>query len=102
MYVRFGAGVLLVVVLSLTGVALEKEILSTKRELSHQAYREEVLLDRHHRSRMVVQQLSAPERISEQIDAEEWHKGRGKSPNLRKKGVAGAEQEGVRPTRKLY
>ncbi len=60
MYIRFGAGILLVVAIAVTGVAIEKEILSTKRELSHQAYREEVLLERHQRARTRVEEYIAP------------------------------------------
>lgn len=68
MYIRFGAGILLVVAISVAGVAFEKEILSTKRELSHQAYREEVLLERHQQARMHVEELSTPDRVSKDLD----------------------------------
>lgn len=66
MYIRFGAGILLVVAISIAGVAVEKEILSTKRELSHQAYREEILLERHRQARMRVEEITSPDRVVQQ------------------------------------
>lgn len=82
MYIRFGAGILLVVAISVAGVAIEKEILSSKRELSHQAYREEVLLERHHHARMRVEELSSPDRILKATDQNKWSA----SPSRRSSG----------------
>jgi len=67
--------------------------------LSHQAYREEVLLERHNRSRMLVQQLSAPERIAERLDEQEWNR-TGESQKPRKK--SGVRQGAVEPPTRRF
>lgn len=80
MYIRFGAGILLVVAISVAGVAVEKEILSSKRELSHQAYREQVLLERHNQARTKVEELTSPDAISRKLDLQKRSAlGKGKS-----------------------
>jgi hypothetical protein len=58
----------LVVAVSLAGVALEKKNLELRREVSRQHYRLDVLLESHARLRLRSQQLGAPVRVMEQLE----------------------------------
>lgn len=70
MYFRFGFALLLVVAISLGGVAIEKMSLSYRRDISRQKYRLEQLRNEHARMRLRTQELGAPARMVESIDVE--------------------------------
>jgi hypothetical protein len=63
MFFRFGAALCLIVLVALSGTALEKENLQLKRALTQQQYRLDVLLDSHVRMRLQAQTLGTPERL---------------------------------------
>lgn len=71
MFFRFGSAVLLVVVMSLLGIAIEKENLDLRREISRQHYRMDVLQEEHARLRLRSQELAGIERLSEMVDRPE-------------------------------
>jgi len=68
MFFRFGAAVCLVVLISLVGIAIEKQNLERRREISRQHYRMDVLKDEHARLRLRSQKLAAMERLVETIE----------------------------------
>lgn len=57
MYFRFGAAIVLVVVISVIGVALEKQCLSYRRAISRQGYRMDVLVEQYAQMRLQAQRL---------------------------------------------
>jgi hypothetical protein len=71
MFFRFFAALILVVLVSLAGNALEKRNLELKRAVSRQHYRLEILAERHVAKRVLVQQLGAPSRLAESMPLEE-------------------------------
>lgn len=70
MFFRFGSALVLVVLVSLAGTALEKRNLELKRAVSRQHYRLEVLLEQHASNRVLAQQLGAPSRLVDQLAAD--------------------------------
>jgi hypothetical protein len=68
MFFRFGTALVLVVIVSLLGIALEKRILSQKRTISLQHYRFEQLHERRARLRVRSEELGAPARLIDAID----------------------------------
>lgn len=68
MFFRFGVGLLLVVLTSLAGTALEKRNLELKRAVSRQYYRLERLQEQRAGKRVLAQQLGAPNRLVGQLD----------------------------------
>jgi hypothetical protein len=62
MYFRFGAAIVLVVVVSVVGVALEKQCLSYRRAISQQRFRMDVLIEQYAQKRLQAQRLGAPAR----------------------------------------
>jgi hypothetical protein len=70
MFFRFGAGLLLVVLISLAGTALEKRNLELKRAVSRQHFRLEILREQHVAQRVLAQQQGAPARLIEQVEVE--------------------------------
>jgi hypothetical protein len=68
MFFRFGSAVLLVVLISLVGIAIEKQNLQHRRELSRQHFQMDVLRDEHTRLRLRCQSLASIERLFETID----------------------------------
>ena len=73
MFFRFGSALVLIVVISLGGTALEKRNLELKRVVSRQRYRLDILLEQHAANRVLAQQLGAPSRLVDKIDPEsEW------------------------------
>ena len=71
MFFRFISAIVLVVLVSMTGVVLEKRILDLRRDLSRQQYQTEVLLDQHTALRLRTQQLSSPDRVLETIEQQQ-------------------------------
>ncbi len=68
MFFRFAAALVLIVLISLAGTALEKRNLELKRIVSRQQYRLEVLLEQHASNRVLAQQLGAPSRLVDKLD----------------------------------
>lgn len=67
MYFRFGMAVVLVVSVSLAGVALERANLEYRRQISRQHYQLETLRAQQAELRLRTQQLGAPARMVESI-----------------------------------
>jgi len=80
MFFRFGSALVLVVLISLVGVAIEKRNLELRRGLSRQHYRMDALHEQYAHARLKTQQLGAPERLIESIDASELKARRPESP----------------------
>jgi len=68
MFFRFGVGLLLVVLTSLAGTALEKRSLEIRRAVSRQYYRLEILQEQRAGKRVLAQQLGAPSRLVGRLD----------------------------------
>jgi hypothetical protein len=68
MFFRFGGAIVLTVLISLSGIALEKRILVLRRAVSHQAFRLDVLLEEHASLRLRTQQLGAPARLMKALE----------------------------------
>ena len=68
MFFRFLCCVAVVVLVSLAGVALEKKSLETRRNISRQHYRMEVLRESYAKMRLRVQELGAPEKLIEAVE----------------------------------
>jgi len=69
MYFRFGSALVLVVVVSLATIALEKQNLELRRAVSRQHFRMDVLRDAHAGLRLKTQQLGAPARLIDALEA---------------------------------
>jgi hypothetical protein len=68
MYFRFGSALVLVFLMSVGGIAIEKQCLSLRRAVIRQQYRREVLADEYARLRLETQQLGAPIRLFETLE----------------------------------
>ena len=68
MYFRFGAAIVLVVVISVIGVALEKQSLSYRRAISRQRYQMDVLVEKYAQTRLQAQRLGAPARTIKSLE----------------------------------
>jgi hypothetical protein len=68
MYFRFGAALVLTVLVAVAGIAIEKRCLTLRRALSREHYRYEVLRDVYARQRLLTQQLGAPGRLFEALE----------------------------------
>lgn len=62
MIYRFCAGLVLVVLISLAGTAIEKDTLALRREVTRQTYRQTILEERLARLTMELQRTGAPAR----------------------------------------
>lgn len=69
MYFRFGAGILLIVAVSVTGIAIDKSTMDVRRDITQQHFRMEVLRDEQGKLRLQTQQLRSPKRMIESIEA---------------------------------
>ncbi|MBI5759676.1 MAG: hypothetical protein HZA46_14250 [Planctomycetales bacterium] len=69
MFFRFGGAIVLAVLISLTGVGLEKRNLELRRAVSQQEYQRELLVERQARVRAETQKLGAPPRLLEALEA---------------------------------
>ena len=67
MYFRFGAAIVLVVIVSVVGVALEKQSLSYRRSISQQRFRLDVLVEQYAQMRLKAQRLGAPARTIQSL-----------------------------------
>lgn len=68
MFFRFFCGMALVVMVSLTGAVLDKDILVLRRRVSQQEYQLEVLVERQSRLRLQAQQRGTPARWLEELE----------------------------------
>lgn len=69
MFFRFGSAIVLVVLISLAGIALEKRNLAYRRGLSRQHYQMDVLLETHASLRLRTQQMGAPVRLIDSLES---------------------------------
>jgi hypothetical protein len=69
MYFRFGSALFLVVLVAMAGVALEKQTLELRRRVSRQHYQMDALQDAYARARLQTQQLGAPKRVIDGLEA---------------------------------
>jgi len=67
MYFRFGSALVLVMLMSVAGIAVEKQCLALRRAVIRQQYRRDVLGDEYARLRLETQQLGAPVRLFEAL-----------------------------------
>lgn len=63
MFFRFVAALVLVVLISITGVSLEKQTLEMKRVVSRQHFQMDLLLEMHARLRLSIQRRTAPAQL---------------------------------------
>lgn len=63
-FFRFTAALLLAVLVSITGIALEKETLQLKRAVSRQYFQIDLLLEIHAQLRLSVQEKTAPAQLA--------------------------------------
>jgi hypothetical protein len=70
MYFRFGAALVLAVLVAVSGIAIEKRCLMLRRALSRERYRYEVVRDLYARQRLLTQQLGAPARLFEALESD--------------------------------
>jgi hypothetical protein len=70
MYFRFGSALVLLILMSMAGVAIEKQCLALRRSVMRQQYRREVLQDEFARLRLQTQQLGAPVRLFQALEAD--------------------------------
>ncbi len=68
MYFRFGSALVLVFLMSVGGIAIEKQCLVLRRAVIRQEYRREILADEYARLRVETQQLGAPIRLLETLE----------------------------------
>ncbi|HEX4069642.1 MAG TPA: hypothetical protein VHX68_00670 [Planctomycetaceae bacterium] len=61
---------MLLILMSVAGVAIEKQCLALRRSVMRQQYRREVLQDEYARLRLQTQQLGAPVRLFQALEAD--------------------------------
>ncbi len=71
MFFRFGAALLLVVSVALTGTALETQNMALKRSLSQQNYQLDVLLETQAKLRLATQRLGAPAKLLDALERDD-------------------------------
>ncbi len=69
MFFRFASALILVVSVSLAGVALEKSNLVLRRAISQQHYQLDALLEEYARLRLETQRMAAPSRLVHSPDS---------------------------------
>lgn len=80
MFYRFGGALVLLVIIALGGIAIEKQNLTLRRAVSHQKFRQEVLLEEHAVHRLKAQQLGAPGRLIDDLHEDEMRRPNGRHP----------------------
>lgn len=70
MFFRFGAALVLIVAISLAGIAIEKRNVSLKRSLTLQQFRESELLNRRAELRLSIGRLGAPSHLMQQLEVD--------------------------------
>jgi hypothetical protein len=91
MFFRFGGALVLLVLIALGGIAIEKRNLDLRRAVSHQNFRQDVLLEDHALHRLKAQQLGAPSRLIDEMPQPE--------PIPNPKAPKGTAPRFTRPTR---
>ena len=81
MFFRFGSTLVLLVLVSTAGVALEKRTLALRRSVSRQHYRMDVLREEYAKMRLRTQQLAGPLRTVDALDAGKLSVGRPREPS---------------------
>jgi len=81
MYFRFGSALVLVILMSVGGVAIEKQCLALRRTVIRQQYRRDALGDEYARLRLETQQLGAPVRLFEALENGRLELARPDGPN---------------------
>lgn len=64
MFFRFAAALMLVVLISTVGIALERQTLEAKRAVSRQAFQIDLLVEMHSQLRLSIQQQTAPAQLA--------------------------------------
>ena len=64
MFFRFAAGLILVVLVSMCGIMLEKQLLEMKRTVSRQYFQVDMLLEMHASLRLSIQRQTAPAQMA--------------------------------------
>lgn len=80
MFFRFGGTLVLLVMIALAGIAVEKQNLTLRRQVSHQKFRQDVLLEEHAINRLKAQQLGAPGRLIDDLHESEVQRPSGRPP----------------------
>ena len=80
MFFRFGATLILLVMIALGGIAIEKRNLELRRASSHQKFRQEVLLEKHAVYRLKAQQLGSPGALIDDLHEGEMGRTHGRPP----------------------
>jgi hypothetical protein len=80
MFYRFGGALVLLVLIALGGIAIEKQNLALRRAVSHQKFRQDVLLEEHATHRLKAQQLGAPGRLLNDLDEADMRRPHGQPP----------------------
>jgi hypothetical protein len=80
MFFRFGATLVLLVLIALGGIAVEKRNLDLRRAASHQHFRQDVLLEEHAKYRLKAQQLGAPGQLIDDLHEAEMGRPHGRPP----------------------
>lgn len=68
MYFRFGSALVLVMLISVAGIALEKRNLELRRGVARQRFQMDALRDAHARIRLETQRLGSPAQAIEAVD----------------------------------
>ncbi len=71
MFFRFGAALVLIVMVALAGTALETRNLALKRSLSQQQYQLDVLVESQHSLRLEAQRLGTPAKLFESLEGDD-------------------------------
>jgi hypothetical protein len=88
MYFRFGAAVMLAVLVAVAGIAIEKRCLTLRRALTREHYRCEVLRELYAKQRLQAQQMGAPARLFEALESDRREMIARKPPSSRREQVA--------------
>ncbi len=97
MFFRFGSAIVLVVLISLGGTALEKRNLEFRRLVSRQQYRLEILLEQQASNRVLAQQLGAPSRLVDKLDAEVKSSEKSSQPDKPNRSHSGKARRKTQP-----
>ena len=80
MFFRFVSAIVLVVLISVVGVALEKRNLELRRSVTRQHYQMDALYGTHARLRVLTHALGAPARLIAPVDSGELEVGSARQP----------------------
>lgn len=92
MFFRFGCALVIAVLISLAGTALEKQSLELRRAVSQQQYQLDILRERYVAQRTLAQREGAPAKLIDQVDPALWN-----SPQPEKPAQTGRKADRARP-----